>query len=133
MNKLTKVVWKINYKIYPYLRDFILFTRLWKHTGRQNYHLGYVKDNISEKEIMKKFNKFGFEHSICSWIDDGEVLSMRKIKGDFQYHIRLFNDGELRGHYEFSPERSPIGHLSEKVFLPKKNYFLNIINELIKL
>ena len=119
------------YIIYPSVRDAVLFLRLWSHTGRQEYHVAYVKDGVTLEEVRGILDSCGYEHSICSWIDDGEVLSMRKIEGKFQYHLRLFEDGELRGHYEYAPEFGPIKHLIETVFEPREKYFKEIFVEVL--
>lgn len=124
---LHKFIWRINYTIYPYLRDLILFTKVWRHTGRQNFRIGFVKKGVKKSDIKRilKFN--GFEKSVCSWIDDGEVLSMRKCVGGYQYHIRFFSDGEIRGHYECSPEGAPVRHLLAKFMRSGRQYFRKIL------
>lgn len=131
MKALHKLIWKINYKIYPCLRDLILFLGLWKHSGRQKFRIGFLKKNIEESDVKKILEKKGFERSICSWIDDCEVLSMRKRVGSYQYHIRLFSDGEIRGHYEYSPENKPFGHLNETVFRSEKCYFCEVLGDVL--
>jgi hypothetical protein len=42
---------------------------------------------------------------------------MRKIdRHIFQWHVRLFSDGEIRGHYEYSPEGGAFEHIFETAF-----------------
>ena len=49
-----------------------------------------------------------------AWADTGQVLSWRKLESfDYQYHLRVFKDGEIRGHYEFTPESKPVEHFVE--------------------
>jgi hypothetical protein len=130
---LTKFYWKFAYFMYPYVRDFTLFTRVVKHGGRQKYHLGYIKRSLSVDDFYFHLEKQGFEHSILSWIDDGEILSLRKrVDKKFQYHIRLFQDGEVRGHYEYSPESQPLAHYFEYMFVPGDEYFKKVLKGLLK-
>ena len=132
MNKIKKYIWKFNYAIYAHLRDFILSVGLWKHTGRQNFSIGFVNDDIKKDVVSSILKANGFENSICSWKDDGEILSMRKLDDRRQYHVRLFSNGELRGHYEFSPEGAPIKHLLGIGFQQSKQYFEDVFSEVLK-
>ena len=130
MNKVQNLIWKFNYAIYPYLRNFILFAGLWKHSGRQEFYIGRVARPVAAEEVADILKTAGFECSICSWIDDGEILGMRRREGKCQYHVRYFCDGELRGHYEYSPEGSPIGHLRGRVLESKREYFIQILDKI---
>ena len=70
--------------------------------------LSIYKSSIEESY----FNKKGFEKIKIAWLDDGEILSMRKIEDKYyQHHVRLFDDGEIRGHFEMTPESHMIKHL----------------------
>tara|TARA_Y100000310_G_scaffold345750_1_gene469249 strand:- start:4244 stop:4654 length:411 start_codon:yes stop_codon:yes gene_type:complete len=124
-NKIGKL--KISKIIYQISRDFCQNTRITKHSGRQDFHLGYLKKGFQSK-LKSHLSKNKFEKSYFSWIDDGEILSLRKLdnKG-CQYHIRLFNDREIRVHYEFAPDGHPIKHLREDCFKPKRNHFSSLI------
>ncbi len=116
------------YYFYPYARDFSLFTQIVRHNGRQKFFIGFLNQNNSNKDFESYLIKKGFEHSILSWIDDGEILSMRKrVHKRYQYHIRLFDDGEIRGHYEYSPESKPLAHLCEVCFLQEESYFKSLL------
>ncbi len=128
---IKKYFWKFAYFSYPYLRDFCLFIRITKHKGRQNYKVGFLKKKITKNKFKTLLKTKGYEQSILSWIDDDEVLSMRKRINKFQYHIRLFKDNEIRAHYEYSPESAPIKHYYESMFIPKKQYFKKLLKGLI--
>lgn len=131
MNRLGKLIWKFNYAIYPSLRDFILSTHLWKHSGRQPFYIGRAENRVSTENVSDILKDKGFERSICSWVDEGEVLSMRKQDGKYQYHVRYFSDGELRGHFEYLPESAPIKHLLERLVEPKTEYFKQIFEKVL--
>jgi len=105
MSFFLKIFWKVAHFFYPYIRDFLLFLRIVKHGGRQNFHVGFLDKKLTVENFEENLKRMGFEKDIIAWIDDGELLSMRKLKGRlWQYHLRLFKDGEIRGHEEYSPE-----------------------------
>jgi len=105
MKIFLKIFWKTAYFFYPYIRGLSLFLRLVKHSGRQQYHIGFLKKGISNGEFKSFLIGIGFEPAVIAWIDDGEIFGMRKLEGKlWQYHVRLFSDGEIRGHKEYSPE-----------------------------
>ena len=73
-----------------------------------------------------------YEHNILAWIDDCEILSVRKRFGNkYQYHIRLYSDGEIRGRYEIAPEYAPLKHITFEVY-PKIHYFKKLLNEFLE-
>jgi hypothetical protein len=124
--------WKLAYICYPSIRDFLLFTRIMKHSGRQNFLIGILKSGIDKEDFKKFLEKKGFERSILSWIDDDEVLCMRKRMGKkYQYHIRLFCDNEIRGHYEYAPECKPLDHLNAVSQQKKSNYFKTLLSSMV--
>lgn len=70
----------------------------------------------------------GYTKSILAWKDTGEILNMRLLdKEKFQYHIRLFSDGQIRAHHEFSPEANPWAHIKAKRFERENSYFENLL------
>lgn len=124
--------WTVIYKIWPPVLRTLEKVKF--HKGRQEYLIGHLKDTQSVYNLKKHLTKNGFEKAILSWIDTGEILSMRKIDNKiFQYHLRVFNDTEIRGHYEYSPEAKPLFHCLEKYFEPKKEYFTKLTKKYLKL
>ena len=114
--------------VYQKGRDLFLYFGLAKHSGRQDFLI--TKKGGSKKKLEDYLIKKGYEWSCFSWIDDDETLSMRKVvKSKYQYHIRLFSDGEIRGHYEYAPDRYPCKHLLESCFEPKKAYFSKLLKD----
>ncbi len=85
----------------------------------------YSRENLKDFLLAK-----GFELTKISWHDPGEALDMRKVdKEIFQYHIRLFADGEIHAHYEYSPEAHPWGHFWESRFGPETEFFDELLGE----
>ncbi len=120
-------IWvKVAYLFWPPVLRMLEKTGV--HKERQNYLVGFLGDKVSIKEVQDYLTEKGFEKAILSWKDPGERLNLRKIDQDvFQYHLRVFNDGEVRGHYEYSSESRPFSHIYEGVFSPKKQYFLDLM------
>ncbi len=120
----------ISHRVYPYFRDGILFFGLWKHSGRQQFHVGTLSPGRTPAELLECLRDLGFENDALAWVDDGEIVSVRKRFGKgrrFQHHIRLFGDGELRGHKEYSPEFAPVKHILEVGFEPAEAHFEHVI------
>lgn len=112
--KLKKIFWKLFEPIFPTVRDTWVFLGFMKHDERQRYLLGYLKTGLSRSDLRAILIKAGFEDDYLGWVDPSEILNMRKIINFvYQYHVRLFPDGEIRGHYEFSTESHPFKHLYE--------------------
>lgn len=98
-------VWKVLTPLFPFLRITFGFLRPLRYKGRESYHIGYIKEGLKIEEVEAELEKLGFKKYCVAWIDQGEVLGMRKTDGfEWQYHLRVFNDGEVRGHYELTPE-----------------------------
>jgi hypothetical protein len=80
--------------------------------GRQNYLLGNIAPDTSLREFVDHLVSQGFANHFVAWKDNNELVSLRRVENfTHQYHIRIFKDGEVRGHYEFTPECYPFRHL----------------------
>jgi hypothetical protein len=80
--------------------------------GRQNFPLGHIAPNGTLKEFVDHLVSQGFANHFVAWKDADEVVSLRRVENfTHQYHIRIFKDGEIRGHYEYTPECYPFLHL----------------------
>jgi hypothetical protein len=123
--------WKIIYFIYPPILRIL--EKLGFHKGRQLYLIGILdKNKISPKNFEEYLKDLGYEKAILAWKDDGEIFSLRKINNyNFQYHIRLFDNDEIRCHYEYSSEANPIKHVMETIFNPETEYFESILKQFL--
>ena len=45
--------------------------------------------------------------------------------------MRVFSDGEIRGHYEFTPEAHPFSHFEEKGETEHKKDFLKFLGDFV--
>lgn len=120
--------WRFIYRTYPPLLRIL--ERLRFHHGRQPYLLGRLAVAHTPEELNDHLASQGFEPAVLAWKDGGEILSVRRIDGQrFQYHLRLFSDRALHGHYEYSSEGNPWGHITEKVFEPREAFFKELLGE----
>lgn len=126
MNK--SLFWRFIYKVYPpCLR---LLERAGIHSKRQDFILGALRGGISFQRVSDFLQQEGFEPAVLAWKDPEEVLGMRKIhNGKFQYHLRVYADREIRGHYEYSSEGNPWGHIMQKKFEPASDYFISLLKD----
>jgi hypothetical protein len=106
------VFWRAYTPAHPLFRDAALRLGMVKHKGRQNYLLGHIAPGQTVQEFVDYLVSKGFANHFVAWKDDGEVVSLRRVENfTHQYHLRIFADGEVRGHFEFTPECYPFSHL----------------------
>lgn len=110
-HKLQQALWRLIYPIFPYIQRGLVFLH---QNKRQRYHLGWLAEGRTLEELKHHLSAQGFGNHFIAWTDPGQVLSWRHLESfRYQYHIRVFADGEIRGHYEFTPEAHPIRHFCE--------------------
>ena len=101
-----------------------------RHRGRGPYLLGKIDTSkYTIDEFRNHLFSLHFEKSRLAFKEPGEVLNVRLVDGlRFQWHVRVFEDGEVRGHYELSPEAHPFKHLKEayKKEIDDKNFLLSL-------
>lgn len=109
----TTLLWSIIYLCWPCVLRVLEWMRV--HNYRQDFLIGAIPID-RRSELQTFLTDQGFEQVALAWRDPGQVMSLRKIVdgGMWQYHLRLFNDGELRGHLEYAPEAKPFEHIIEK-------------------
>jgi hypothetical protein len=118
--------WRSVYVFYPPILRVLEKVRV--HAFRQKYLMGMLRPEYDAEDLARYLESKGYENAILAWRDPGELLSMRKLNGPlYQYHIRLFEDGEVRCHYEHSSEGNSLGHVLESCFQPKTKYFRTLL------
>ncbi len=107
---LKQKLWNILYPIWPQLEHRLLFLH---RNKRQKYHIGWLAPHHTLSQLKKHLaSKWDFGNHFVAWEDSSQVLSWRKLNSfQQQYHLRVFNNGEIRGHFEYTPEAAPISHL----------------------
>jgi hypothetical protein len=109
--------WRLYTPLHPTLRDSLLFLGLGSQSdlfpgGRQPYLLGKIASGKSVQTLVEHLVAQGFGNHFTAWEDNGQVVSLRYMKEfRYQYHLRIFEDGEVRAHYEYSPECHPVLHM----------------------
>jgi len=133
-DKLKQKIWHVIYKFFPTLQKALLRMGIIHHEkGRQRYHIGWVAPGRTLAEIKVHLHtKWGFGNHFVAWKDEGQVLSWRKLQ-DFndQYHLRVFEDREIRGHFEFTPEAHPLAHFEETGEKDATADFLKFLGEFV--
>lgn len=128
--KFEQRVWRVIYKFFTTVqRPF----QRWHKKGRQRYHIGWLAPGKTLEGLKRHLHsKWGFGNHFVAWQDEGQVLSWRKL-ADFQeqYHLRVFSDGEIRGHYEYTPEAHPIAHFDEKGESPHHAQFIEFLGDFV--
>src|SRR3989338_9262328 len=121
--------WNLVYSFYPpFLR---VLEKVGIHSGRQDFLIGTINPN-QLGTIKTKLQEQGFENCILSWKDTDEILNVRKVdSSNYQYHLRVYDDGEVRAHYEYSSEGSPFGHIFNAQFIEQREYFQGILQDYI--
>ena len=123
-----KIFWRIIYRIWPPVLRLIEFLKI--HNARQRYLLGYLSPDYNREQLIEFLLMQGFEFAYIAFKDPGEVLGMRRLDTPlYQYHIRLFKDGEIRGHYEYTPEARPVAHSIETGMQHRKDVFQKLLGQ----
>ena len=128
--RIRQFVWSIIFPFFPYIRDFLIGVRIVHHSvERQDYFIGYLASGKTVEGFRDHLISAGFDEDPIAWIDKDEAIGLRRrVSFRYQYHLRLFKDGEMRGHYESTPEASPVGHLMEWEFCEKRDEFLDFLD-----
>lgn len=133
-DKVKQQVWRGIYRIFPAVQRTLLKWRIvWHEKGRQHYHLGWLAPGRTLEELKRYLHEtWHFGNHFIAWVDEGQVLSWRKLDGfRRQYHLRVFTDGEIRGHYEYTPEAHPIDHFREKGEEERHEDFVKFLGEFL--
>lgn len=118
--------------VFPIFRNLFVEAKLVNPptSGRHRYPLGLLKKSFSVKEFQILMRERGFFKQPMAFNDPDQILSLRKLDPtdfNFQYHIRLYKDGEIRGHHEKTPEDHPLDHLREIGFTSHREEFLEML------
>lgn len=130
---IRKAVWKKISKLFPFWRKKLGFLRNLRYRGRENFFIGYLKDDWNLEDIERYLIGLGFEKYYVAWIDIGEILGVRKNQGfKYQYHLRIFSDGEVRGHFELTPEYRAFKHFFDIGKEERNEEFREILSGILK-
>lgn len=132
------LVWRVITPIHPYIRDLIpqhiIERRYAKYrpNGRQEFLLGHVAPNETIESVVEYLIGKGYGNHFVALRDQGEVIGLRYVSNfRHQYHIRIFEDGEVRGHYEYTTECHPFLHDKQIGFEARTEEFLKLLGNKI--
>ncbi len=134
LDRLKQRIWHFIYKFFPTAQKIFLKWHLIFHEkGRQRYHIGWLAPGKTLAGLKQHLHeKWGFGNHFVAWTDDNQVLSWRRLVNfQEQYHLRIFSDGEIRGHFEFTPEAHPIEHFEEKGEMERNADFLKFLGDFV--
>ncbi|MFZ3043527.1 MAG: hypothetical protein WA058_00215 [Minisyncoccia bacterium] len=103
-----------------------------RYEGRQDFLIGTLRPEYSVRELVCFLVAQGFGNHFIAWKDSDELVSLRRVT-DFrhQHHIRVFRDGEVRCHYEYTPEYRPVRHLVRVGFEDRTPEFRDLLQDWI--
>ncbi len=124
--------WRFYTPYHTLLRDIALYFGVVSHEGRQDFRIGTVAPHQSIREFVSYLIEQGYERHHVAWEDEGELVSLRYAENfSYQYHIRVFADGEVRGHYEYTPECAPLSHMKKIGMEDRRHEFLALMSDRI--
>ncbi len=137
--RLKYFLWRVITPVHPYMRetlDRVGFIKLryqkYRPDERQKYLLGYLAPEETIESVVQFLIEKGYGNHFVALKDKGEVVSLRYTPTfKHQYHIRIFEDGEVRTHYEYTPECHPYLHDIEVGFEERRDYFLELLESKI--
>ncbi len=119
--------WRVITPFHPHVRDLLLYMQLLRHEGRQNYLLGRLAPGESVEGFIEYLLEKGYGNHFIAWQDDDQLASLRYTPDfKYQYHIRIFKDGEVRGHFEYTPECHMVWHMQEVGMESRREEFLKL-------
>lgn len=128
-DRIKYFIFLIYSPMHGFWRDLLLKLHIIYHHGRQDYLFGTLKKEKGVDDFIRYLTSHGFGNHFVAWRDDDEIASLRMTDGfKKQYHLRIFNDGEIRGHYEFTPEAHPIKHLNEVHMREGRDVFMKVLD-----
>jgi len=132
-SRLKYFFWRAISYPFPYVRDWLLTAGFIRHSGRQAFLLGRLKSPADIGPFLRHLSAQGFGNHFIAWKDDGQLVSLRRLDGfERQYHLRIFKDGEVRGHYEFTPESHPWWHQHDVGVDSRREDFLRFLGDWIE-
>ena len=131
-DRLKYWFWKFYTPFHAPVRDTSLALGIVRHEGRQDFLLGTLHPERSAYEFVQFLVEQGFGNHFIAWKEDDQLVSLRRTTDfKYQYHVRIFTDGEVRGHYEYTPECHPLLHLREVGMENRADEFLELVREWI--
>jgi len=139
MDRMKYIFWRFYTPHHPFVRDTFIRLGFGSQSdrypgGRQPFILGKLPPGESVQDFISYMIAQGFGNHFTAWKDRGQVVSLRYMNDfKYQYHLRVFEDGEVRGHYEYTPECHPMLHMKMEgvPFEERREEFMKFIGDRI--
>lgn len=107
------------------------FTKITGTKGREGFPIGWLAPEKNLEELRNYLHReWGFGGNFSARVDSGEVLNWRKLMEDGQqYHLRVYEDGEIRGHMEMSPRKNVVSNLTGGSKAEAREEFLKFLGD----
>lgn len=127
---LRWIALELCYAVFPLMRG--LYRLFGFEFDVRDFIQGKLKEEINLSDFKAYLHELGFEKNRLAWICKNEVLNLRKKLSDGkQYHIRVFKDRTVNGHYEWAPEFAPVLHWYQSLMKPKRSHFKRILGNFL--
>jgi hypothetical protein len=131
-NRSKYVLWKAIYPVHGTGRDVLISLGILHHEGKQNYLLGHIAPGRSMEDFVQYLVERHIRNHFVALRDDDEVASLRRVVDfEHQYHLRIFKNGEVRGHFEYTPESHPKWHMKKVGQEARRADFLEMLGDWI--
>ena len=131
-NQTKFILWRIASPFFAFFQTLGLKMGILRHEGRQDFVIGRLAPGRTIPALLKHLVEEGYANHFIAWKDDGQIISLRKLESfERQYHVRVFEDGEIRGHYEYTPECHPVLHVKEVDMEERREVFMNAVKDWI--
>jgi hypothetical protein len=137
-DKLKYFLWYVLRPLHPYARNLLAHVGYMKKyekyrpNGRQRFLMGTLTPGTTPHALVEHLVKHGYGRQLVALYDAGELASLRYSPTfERQYHIRIFEDGEVRAHYEYTVESHPFWHDKEIGFEDHRGEFLKLLGAFI--
>ena len=129
-NRIKYVFWRAITPGYETGLDLLVKLRILRHDFRQDFLFGKIAEGRNVEQFVQYLHTKGLNNHFIAWKDAGQMISLRKLEGfEWQYHVRIFDDGEVRGHYEYTPEAHPYLHSKEIGMQERRAEFLDLFGD----
>jgi hypothetical protein len=138
-DRIKYIFWRFYTPFHPFVRDMSIKLHIvslkYKEEqfgARQDYLIGTIAETETIESVVHYLIEKGYGNHFVAWEDAGEVVSLRYSENfSTQYHIRIFEDGEVRGHFELTTEHSPFKHYYAVGMEDRREHFVMLLGEKI--
>ena len=100
------------WKIVKWWRRARIMLRIYSDRGKAEYFLFSLPESIPPKDFYEKVIPLHYQYDPFATQYRGQIFSVRKLEGQMQYHVRVYKDGSISGHYEHNYEFHMKSHVS---------------------